>query len=1044
MRNQVSTPPTQSFSPEEDLLISHYRWTRTSVRKAALTALTLLAFAGALFAQDRNVSGTVTDAQDGSGLPGVNVLVKGTTNGTTTDVEGSYTLSVPGNATLVFSFIGYAPQEILVGNQSAINIKLASDVQALEEVVVIGYGTQEKKDVTGSIAQVSSKDFNAGINPNPLQAVQGKVAGLTITQPSGDPNQAPTVRLRGYTSLAGGSDPLYVVDGVIGVPISSIAPEDIQSIDVLKDASAAAIYGSRAANGVIIVTTKRGVSGKPQISFNNYVGVETISNRLELLDGNEYRAQVAGIKGQPSLSDNLRFPTDASGNGYSTDWIDEISRTGITNNHDLAVSGGGENFNYRGSLNYIKRDGIIKNTGFERVTGRINIDQYAINDKLKVQYNLSLSNTNSKLTDGGIIAEALTYLPTLPVRSDRTDFGGYYEVDGSFDLNNPVAMQDNFKNDEVKRVLIGGVNISYEIIDGLTVGVNGAYRNENTVNSQARNNAIKAYQAVQGGPNPENFPSARSLYQVNNKLLETTVNYNRNFGTSSNVSLLAGYSYQNNIDDGFSARNSDYIEGGYELFDGYNNLGRGRGTLLTGRSDYVNSYKNEYSLVSFFGRATVNLLDKYNITGTIRRDGSSKFGANSKWGVFPSFAAGWTISNETFLQNSNLLSYLKLRAGWGQTGNSEGIAPYRSIRLYGPGNNYFDGTIGESGDFTPGYVYSQNDNPDLKWEILEQTNIGLDFTLFDRINGTVDLYSKSTRDMLYNYTVPSNGNFVVNTITANVGEMRNRGIELSLGADVIKKENFNWNTRLVGSFNQNEIVSLESDLFDAPVIRYNPFGGRGLSGVFASELRQGESLGSFNLMPHFVGFADDGQVLLEAQDGGSTTDYSQALLKSAGSALPRYTASFINSFRYKNFDLNFQLRGVFGNKLLNNLRSNLAIPGSILETNMLEEVANYPVNYSTNQISDLWLEDGAFVRLDNWQIGYNIPVGGTIVQNARVYLGGNNLFIITDYKGIDPELEVRGDLQEQGRSQAPNNIGLDNNGIYPKTRTFQLGVNLTF
>jgi iron complex outermembrane receptor protein len=987
----------------------------------------------AAWAQGRTVTGKVSAQEDNSPLPGVTVLVKGTTNGTATGGDGSYSINVPGNdAVLVFSFIGYTNQEVAVGTRSSIDVALAPDVQALSEVVVIGYGTQKKKDVTGSVAQVDSKNFNPGINPNPLQAIQGKVAGLVITQASGDPNADPTVRLRGYTSLAGGSDPLYVVDGVVGVPISSVSPEDIETIDVLKDASAAAIYGSRGANGVIIVTTKRGKAGVPSVSFNNYFGVETISRTFDLLDADEFRAEVVRVQGEAPLSDLQRFP---EGGPYNTDWMKEITQTGLTNNHDLAVTGGSEKFSYRASLNFINREGIIKNTGFQRVTGRFNLDQRALNDKLRIQYNLSLSNTDQDINQNGVIGGAITFLPTMPVRrpdGDVTQDGGYSEVGGNFSLFNPVAAQNNFESDRQKRVLIGGLNLSYEIFNGLTLGANGAYQNENEVNSFSTNPVIKSFAGGQGG-------SGRRLGQKSNMLLDLTASYSRSFGENSNFNLLGGYSYQTQIEDGFGAFNNNFLRGSYDLI-GYNNLGLGRGSLVDGRSDYANSYKNQWVLASFFGRATVNLLDKYNLTATLRRDGSSKFGANYKWGLFPSAAAGWTISNEQFLKGSNTLSYLKLRLGWGQTGNSEGIGPYRSIRLIGPVGNYYEGSLQ---DFVPGYGYTQNDNPNLKWEVIETANLGLDFTLFNRISGTVDVYNKLTRDMLFNYRVGTAGDYVVETILANAGTMRNRGIEVSLGTDVIKTDNFMWNTRVVGGYLQNRVVSLTSGDFSSGIIRYNAFGGRGLSDVFASQLREGRPYGEFYI-PRFAGFSDDGRVLLAGKDGGTTTNYAEAELYNAGSAITPLTASFINTVVFKGFDLNFQLRGHFGNKILNNIRSNQTIPGSILESNMVNGIQDFPANYSTNQLSDLWLESGNFVRLDNWQIGYNFPVAGTLFQNARVYLGGNNLFVITPYKGVDPELEVRGDLQEEGRSQRPNNIGVDDGNIYPKTRSFQLGLNLTF
>ncbi len=984
----------------------------------------------AVFAQERTVTGTVLSGEDKSPLPGVTVQIKGSSRGTSTDSEGKYTLAnVPDNATFVFSFIGLQNQEVAVGNRSVVDVQLTSDTKSLEEVVVVGYGTARRKDVTGSVVQVSSKDFNPGINPNPLQAIQGKVAGLTITQPSGDPNQTPTVRLRGYTSLAGGSDPLYVVDNIIGVPINTISPEDIETMDVLKDASAAAIYGSRAANGVIIVTTKRGKSGRTTVTFNNYVGLETISNKLDLLDGPGYRAEVSRVKGNASLSDQQRFPTG----DFNTDWLGEITRSAISNNHDLAISGGSPAFSYRGSLNYINRPGIIKNTGFNRLTGRINLDQKALDNRLNIQYNLAMTNTNSQLSDWGIIGRAVTFLPTLPIRNAD---GNYYEVGGSFDLFNPVAMLENQKFDENKRVIIGGANLRYEVLDGLTLGANGAYRSENTIQSRFFNGAIKAYAGTNG-------EASRRLYTTTDKLLEITANYTRGFGeNNSNFSALAGYSYQDVTNDGFGAVNTQFITN--EV--GYNNLGLGAGTLVTPRDNYASSYRNQTKLASFFGRATVNLNDKYNVTATLRRDGSSKFGANNKWALFPSVAVGWTLTNEDFFPKGNGLNYLKLRASWGQTGNSEGIGPYRSLQLYGKRNTYYDGGVN---DFLPGYGITQNANPNLRWEIVETGNVALDFQLLGgRFSGSLEAYNKLTKDMLYNYSVPADGvTYFTDRLLANVGKMRNRGIEISFGGDVISKGKFNWNSRIVGSFNRNTVVSLSSEDLEAGLVRFSAFGGRGLSNVFSAILQEGRPLGEFNNVPHFVGFSEAGKMLLEAQNGDvdTTSNFSLARVGfNAGNPQPFMTASFINTFRYGNFDLNFQLRGVFGNSILNNLRSNLMIPGSILETNMLRDISQIPANFSTNQLSDFWIENASFVRLDNWQVGYNLKVTSKYITNARVYAGGNNLFIITKYKGVDPELEVKGDLGDGGFGQAPNPLGLDAGGIYPKTRSFQLGVNLTF
>lgn len=1017
-------------------------------QKALFSFLTMLAMVLLLgnttaWAQGRTVTGKVSDPT-GFGLPGVSVQLKGTQRGTNTDANGAFTLSdVPANATLVLSFIGYTSQEVVVGNRSSVDVKLADDTKALEEVVVVGYGTAKRKDLTGSVAQVTSKDFNAGVNPNPLQAIQGKVAGLVITSPSGDPNQQPTVRLRGYTSLAGGSDPLYVVDGMIGVPINTISPSDIESMDVLKDASASAIYGSRAANGVILITTKRGKSGRTTVTFNNYVGVSTISKRYEMLDAQGYRDAVTQIKGAASLGDKLRFP---DGN-FNTDWVKEITQNGIVNNHDLSIAGGSPTFSYRGSLNYISQNGIIKNTGLDRLTGRINLDQKAFDNRLNVQYNLSYSETNKKY-DSGVIGRAVLFLPTLPVRNAD---GSYYEVGGAFDLFNPVAMVENVINTGVQRYLQGGMNLRYEILDGLTVGVNGQLQRDNTVNNYYSNPNIKAYSSNNGR-------ASRNFYESNTKLLELTANYTKGFGSNpnNNFSLLGGYSFQQFDNDGFGAANSGFVTPDIN----FSNLGLGSGTLVNPGNNYATSYRNTSKLISFFGRATVNMSDRYNLTATVRRDGSSKFGANNKWGVFPSIGAGWTITNEPFFPKSNTLNFLKLRVGYGATGNSEGIAAYNSIQLYGQKGTYYDGTLG---DFLPGYGITQNANPNLKWEVLTTSNVGLDFQLLGgRFSGTVEYYNKLTKDMLYPYSVPADGvTYFTNSILANVGSMRNSGFELSFGGDVFQKGAFSWNSRVVGAYNKNTIVSLSNDQFSNGQVRFNPFNGRGLSDVYASYLVPGQPLGEFNNVPTFTGsYSADGQPLLKAASGDTpVTDVSKADAAAGvasgnyikqGNPQPFLNASFINTFRYKGFDVYFQLRGTFGNTILNAIRANLLIPGSILETNMLKGVTDYPKNYGVNVLSTNWLESGSFVRFDNWQVGYNIPLPASkYITNARIYAGGNNLFIITKYKGIDPELQVKADLQNNGQiQQAPNAVGLDGGGygnvVYPKTRTFQLGLNLTF
>ncbi|MCD8538498.1 MAG: SusC/RagA family TonB-linked outer membrane protein [Leadbetterella sp.] len=837
--------------------------------------------------------------------------------------------------------------------------------------------------------------------------------------------------------MAGGSDPLYVVDGMIGVPINSVSPNDIETMDVLKDASAAAIYGSRAANGVILITTKRGKAGKPTISFDNYIGTSTISKRFDLLDGPGYVEAVTRIKGASALGDGLRFPKDASGNYYDTDWVKEITQNAFVHNHDLSISGGSAGLTYRGSLNYLNQEGLVKNTGLNRATARINLDQKAFDNRLNIAYNLVYTETVNKY-DIGAIERATAFLPTLPVRNAD---GSYYEVLGNFSLFNPVAMVENYTNEQNRKLVQGGLNLRYEILDGLTLGVSGQLQRENGVNDYWTNPTIKAFQGNNGR-------ASRQYWEAQSKLMELTANYFKALSPESNMAFLVGYSFQQNDNDGFQAANSGFVTD----FVTIDNLGLGSGTLINPSNNYATSYRNQARLISFFGRGTLNLLDKYNLTATLREDGSSKFGENNKWGLFPSFGAGWIISNEEFFGQPSGLNYLKLRVGWGQTGNSEGINPYNSIMLYGPSGTYYDGS---AGDFLPGYAITQNANPNLKWEVLETTNIGLDFQLVSgRYSGTVEWYNKLTKDMLYNYSVPANGvDYFTSSILANVGTMKNSGIEFSFGGTVVEKKQFSWSPQLVISYNRNKVVSLSSEQFNAGQVELNPFGGRGLSDVFASYLIPGRPLGEFNYVPTFAGFNDDGVVMMVDSAGtGTTTNISDSDAYGAmragnaiaqGNPQPFLTGALSNTFRYGNFDLSFQLRGTFGNSILNNIRSNLMIPGSILETNMLKDVNTMPDKYTQNQISTMWLENGSFVRLDNWQVGYNVPVNGKALSSARIYVGGNNLLLFTKYKGIDPELQTKGDL-ESNTSRRPNAMGLDYSSVYPKTRSFQLGVNLTF
>ncbi|GAB3176199.1 SusC/RagA family TonB-linked outer membrane protein [Telluribacter humicola] len=998
-----------------------------------LTALALLVSVGMVAAQDVTVSGKVTDIQ-GMGMPGVSVTIQGTTRGANTNVDGSYTIAAPANATLVFSFVGYKAEEVPINNRSTINVTLAEDTKALEEVVVVGYGTQKRKEISGTVSSISNKEFNAGVVTNPLEAVQGKVAGLSINQTGSDPNARPTVRLRGVGSLAAGSEPLYVVDGVPGVPIQNISPNDIESIDVLRDASSAAIYGSRASNGVIIVTTKRGRSGVATVDYNAYTGISTVARAPDYMNAEEYRAAAR----------DLGFTLDDR--GANTNWFEEITRTAPVNQQDLAFSGGTDNFSYRASLGYLNQQGVVKKSGYERVSARINLDQTALNGKLKIATSLSAITGKRDFVNYDAFAYAITNLPTDPIyttdpNEQTPSQAGYFERLGAFSIFNPIAELNETTQYAKTFEFLGNINMRYSITKDLTFGVNGALKGYNQNVSYYKSRVPKSGIATQGlaikgtnvGPVNDAFGF---MPPTDDKLLEFTLNYNKQFG-NLNFGALGGYSYQDITTEGFIARNNNFITDDI-LFD---NLGAGAGLALGQRAnDAVGSYRNNYKLISFFGRVTAALSEKYFATVNIRQDGSTKFGANNKWGLFPSASLGWTLSEEEFLKGNETLNNLKLRVNYGQTGNSEGIGAYRTLALLGPGAKYYD-----NGNWLPSYRPVQNPNPDLKWEVNENYGMGVDFVLWNyRLTGSLDYYVRNTRDLLYEVTAPLEIKPLFPTILANVGSMRNQGVELSLNGLIVDKTNFKWEAVLAAATLKNEVVSLSSGIFNAPDQIFIGTGlgaaTRGTSNVNFNVIQAGSSIGAIYGY-EVVDINSEGQYVIRAADGSTysavdesgASQLNQADRKVIGSPLPKVTGSLTNNFTYGNFSLSMLLNSAFGNKIFNAERMQYArATGRIPDENTLREAATSPVKSELTDGFDYFVEDGSFVRLSNFRLGYNIPVKG-VLRNAQVYVAGNNLFVLTKFKGVDPEL----------------NTGTINSGIYtkqqfPKSRSYQLGINLSF
>jgi iron complex outermembrane receptor protein len=978
-------------------------------KQAFSVAVALLISLGA-FAQDV-VTGKVTDAADGSGIPGVSVAVKGTTRGAQTDANGTYKVNAGSNATLVFSFVGYSTKEVSVGGKSVVNVALAADNKSLEEVVVVGYGTQKRKEISGTVTSLGSRDFNAGVVTNPLAAAQGKVAGLVITQASGDPNARPTVRLRGTGSLNAGSEPLYVIDGVIGAPIENIAPEDILSMDVLRDASSAAIYGSRGANGVILINTKRGKSGTPSVDYSNYVGAESISQRPELLTGAEFRTAAAKY-GQKF--DDL---------GANTDWLGVITQTALTQNHNVGVSGGSENVSYRASVGYLDQTGTLKGSGKERLTGRLNLDAKALDGKLAMKVNMSASQTNNQFTDNRAVGFAMNMRPTDPVYNAD---GTYFQIPGTFANFNPLATIESKSNKQRLHDFLFNSSAAYTILDGLVFNVSGTLRTQTADGSYFAKSTPGNLLATVGG-NAAN----RQLNSITDKQLETTLNYSKKLNDVSTLNVLAGYTYQDVVADGFSAGNNNFLTDAFEA----NNLGSGLG--IRTNPSLLGSYKNEYKLVSFLARAQYSLLNKYFATVNVRRDGSTKFGDNNKWGLFPSVSVGWALSEEAFLKGNSTIDNLKLRVSWGQTGNSEGIRPLLSKSFYGASGSYFDGA---ANDFLPAYSIQSNPNPNLKWEINENYGGGIDFSLYKgKLTGNLDVYTRTTKDLLYTVNVPQEKGYVYPTMLANIGSMKNQGVELSLTYQILENKDWNIATTLAASFNKNEIVSLKNDSFAAPdqVFLSTSLGSyiRGTSAVNFSVLQAGHPVGEFYGAK--IASIANGKYVFQDLNGDGTVDPNAADRTYIGNPNPTFVGGLTTNIRYKAFDLQFQLTSQLGAKIVNTNALLLGRQdGRLAESGALKSALTSIINDERTIPMDYYVESGDFLRINNASFGYTLPVKG-VFKRARIYVAGNNLAVFTKYSGVDPEVS-----QNLAIGQAAP--GIDVRETYYKTRAITAGVNLSF
>ena len=955
------------------------------------------------------VSGTVRD-QDGLPIPGASVVVKGTTIGTSTDFDGNYTIDAPSDAILQFSYLGYSPTEVAVNGNTTIDAVLQEDISKLDEVVVVGYGTQRKKEITSAVASVNAEDFNKGNVNNPAQLLQGKVAGLSIASPGGNPNQNFTIRLRGLSTFGANTGPLIVIDGIIGASLNSLDPNDIESMDILKDGSAAAIYGSRGSSGVILITTKGGKAGQTSMEYNSYVSLENVARTPEVMSASEY-VTVGG-----------------NDHGSETDWFEEITRAGVTHVHNLSLSGGNEGTTYRASLNYRDGQGVAINTGFDQLTGRLNLTQRALDDRLRVTINLSNQVRNEKRGFDSAFRYATIYNPTAPVfggpEADR--FGGYWQ-EVLFDYFNPVAILEQNDNDRELKTTQMNIDADFKLIDGLKIGARYSLQNISRLEGTyyRSDSFLRGFSA--GG-----F-ARRDTDDFETELFETTLSYDRQFG-DLNVAALAGYSYQEFTNEGFHAQGGTFISDEFS----YNNLAASE-DLRNGAGSEVESYKNNSKLIAGFARVNLSYQDTYFFSASIRREGSTRFGDNNKWGNFPAVSAGVDLSN---LIEKDYINNLKLRASFGVTGNLP-TRSYLSLLRFGTQTDPEDGDrrFGDfffEGEFVPSYAPVNNENPDLKWERKEEFDIGLDFTLFDnKLDGTIDYYDRRTTDGLFflPVSVPPN---IYDNKWLNVGEIKNSGLELSVGytmdiGKVTYTPRFNFST-----YNA-ELVSLSNDEADFGEDGVRDISNLGSPGQNRPLIRveEGQDIGQI-IGLEFDGVNDDGTWRFVDQNGdGEIVPEDDEVI--VGNGLPDFEIGFNNSLTVGRFDVNVFFRGTFGHDLINTNRAFYETQAVANSYNVVKTDLFLPEVTDQARYSDLHVEDASFFRLDNMTVGYNFDVSKfKYLKNFRLYASGQNLFTITDYTGVDPEVRYS---DTSGGVLAP---GIDRRNTWFTTTTFTLGLSAKF
>ncbi|WP_418840523.1 SusC/RagA family TonB-linked outer membrane protein [Phocaeicola sp.] len=975
--------------------------------------LTLLSFSLTALAQQK-VTGKVKDSS-GEPVIGASVVVKGNnTMGTITDFDGNFMLDVPAKSVLVISYIGYVTQEVPTAGKNSLEIVLKEDTKTLDEVVVIGYGTQRKGDVTSSVASVKADNFVKGAVKDVGQLIQGKVAGLAITNPNGDPTGSTQIRLRGTNTIGGANTaPLVLIDGIPG-ELGTVAPEDVESVDVLKDGSAAAIYGTRGTNGVILITTKqaKGVDIN-QVEYNGYVSTSLIAKKLDMLNADEFRTL---------------YPDQD--HGADTDWIDEISRTPVSHVHNLSLMGGNSKTNYIANLNYASRQGIMKKSDFESFQGRIEVTHRMFDDKLKLKFGLfGKKNQMESTTSGGsfrgwVYGQATRRNPTDPVRNED---GTWNENVSKFEYENPLALLYEAEGNVKKTQLRYNGNIVYNPIKDLTLSAVFSYIRDNMNRGYGETlNHISALRDGLAGW------SSVGAYTKMEKLMELTAQYNKEIGAHK-FSVLGGYSYNETDFEELWIDNYGFQD---DYFGGWHNIGMGS-ALKDGKAN-IGSKKTPTNLIGFFGRATYSFKNRYLLMGALRYEGASQlWGTDNAWGLFPSISVGWRITEEAFMKNQKIFDDLKLRVGYGVTG-SQPKDPFLGVAMLKYGSYAF-----VNGNWVQTIVPASNPNPDLKWEEKKETNIGLDFVSWGgRLSGSIDYYNRDVDGLIYEYGVPTPPN-LYNKTMANGGTMRNRGVEVLVTVVPVQNKDFEWSTTGTFSLNSNKLISLSGSIFKSDYDYFNT-GTVEYSGQVADSHRVqvGESIGNFYGFK-VVDVDSEGRWIYEDRNGELVNykDFTHAPEDKhvIGNGLPKWYAGWNNTLRYKNFDLNVTMRGAFGFQIINGGRMNYENVKNSRFENRLKSVNDLVFGKHTlspevePEFNSYYVEDGDYWKIDNITLGYSFGQVGKYIKSLRIYGSVLNALTITGYKGIDPEVSTDG--------LTP---GYDTRDRYPSVRSFTFGVNVKF